>query len=69
MNSDIFQKEQKELSTHQKARVLRIKEPAEALRDFMCDCDGITEASSRELSLAQTKLEECVMWATKHYTK
>lgn len=25
--------------------------------------------SSRELSLAKTKLEECVMWAVKHITK
>lgn len=29
--------------------------------------DGI--GSSRELSLAKTKLEEAVMWATKHITR
>jgi hypothetical protein len=34
---------------------------------FVEMCDGI--GSSRELSLAKTKVEEAVMWAVKHITK
>lgn len=34
---------------------------------FHALCDSI--GSSRELSLAKTKIEEAVMWAVKHVTK
>lgn len=35
--------------------------------EFVKACDSI--GSSRELSLAKTKMEEAVMWAVKHVTK
>ena len=35
--------------------------------DFITLCDTI--GSSRELSVAKTKMEEAVMWAVKHVTK
>ena len=31
--------------------------------------EGTDRQGSRELSLAQTKMEEAVMWATKHITR
>ena len=34
---------------------------------FVECCDSVGQ--SRELSLAKTKMEEAVMWATKHLTK
>lgn len=35
--------------------------------DFLTLCDAI--GTSREMSLAKTKIEEAVMWAVKHVTK
>lgn len=34
--------------------------------EFLTACDSV--GSSRELSLAKTKIEEAVMWAVKHVT-
>jgi len=43
--------------------MVAIKGNAASLHGFL----GIL-GNSRELSLAKTKLEECVMWAVKHVT-
>ncbi|MEL7098273.1 MAG: hypothetical protein AAGM84_05525 [Pseudomonadota bacterium] len=47
------------------------KEQMVALKDlgaaFLSKCDEV--GSSREMSLAKTKIEEAVMWAVKHVTK
>ncbi|PIV90883.1 hypothetical protein COW46_00735 [Candidatus Gracilibacteria bacterium CG17_big_fil_post_rev_8_21_14_2_50_48_13] len=58
----------KELSEATKERIDKIKEQAEVLLALMVDDNGSTQAGSRELSLAKTKLEESVMWAVKHWT-
>lgn len=51
------------LSEAEKAEMAAIKDMGLA---FIEKCDGI--GSSRELSLAKTKMEEAVMWAVKHVT-
>ena len=44
--------------------MLAIKDMGKA---FIVNCDNL--GSSRELSLAKTKIEEAVFWAVKHLTK
>ena len=48
----------------EKSAMLRLKTEAAALHAFI---DGLGEGC--ELSLAKTKIEEAVMWATKHITR
>lgn len=52
------------LSDEEKKQMVEIKDAGAALIS-MCDEIG----SSRELSIAKTKIEEAVMWAVKHVTK
>lgn len=52
------------LSDDEKAQMQAIKDGGLALHDMI---EGI--GSSREISLAKTKVEEAVMWAVKHITK
>ena len=54
----------RELSEAEKEQMLKIKDLG---ADFLTQCDGI--GTSRELSLAKTKIEEAVMWAVKHVTR
>ena len=51
------------LSDDEKQQMAAIKDKGLEFVEFL---DGI--GSSRELSLAKTKMEEAVMWATKHVT-
>ena len=51
------------LSDAEKANMAAIKDHGLAFHDFIA---GL--GSSRELSLAKTKVEEAVMWAVKHIT-
>lgn len=60
---DVFRKESYPLTEAQHAKVLDIKETAEELAEVFN-----TLPSSREVSIAMTKLEEAVMWATKAAT-
>lgn len=52
------------LSDEEKAQMLSIKDMG---AQFVGFCDSI--GSTRELSLAKTKMEEAVMWAVKSITK
>lgn len=54
-------KEYKRLSEEQLSKVNKVKEYAETLGVLLQD-------ATREMALARTKLEECVMWATKSLT-
>ena len=47
------------------------KEQMKAIKDKGAELLSLIEAagSSRELSIARTKIEEAVMWAVKHVTK
>ncbi len=53
----------RELSDDEKVVIERIKDLG---AEFISLCDGT--GSSRELSLAKTKIEEAVFWAVKHVT-
>lgn len=61
--TDPFRKQYRPLSDQEKATVDAIKTQAANLYDTMT-----AVGASRELSLAKTKLEETVFWATKHVT-
>lgn len=51
------------LTTEEIGRMTTMKEIG---NNFVAQCDVI--GTSRELSLAKTKMEEAVMWAVKHIT-
>ena len=51
------------LSDDEKAQMVELKDMGAA---FLAKCDEI--GSSREMSLAKTKMEEAVMWSVKHVT-
>ena len=53
----------KVLSDAEKASMLKIKDDGLALHTYFASL-----GKSRELSPAQTKVEEAVMWAVKHVT-
>lgn len=66
---DIFRKETRTLSKGEQDHLNVIKEQAEVLLDLFIRSEGVLEIqTSRELSVARTKLEEAVMWAVKHWT-
>lgn len=62
--SDTFRQNYKELTQEQIDNVRTVKSLADDLNDEI-----ERQPKSRELSLALTKLEECVMWAVKGITK
>lgn len=72
LNSDSDQRTQNNSVRHQ-YRVLSDEEKVKMVMikdiglDFINICDSI--GSTRELSLAKTKIEEAVMWAVKSITK
>ena len=63
VRNNVMRHEYRVLTEEEKARMKNIKD--DGLR-FVQMCDVI--GSSRELSLAKTKMEEAVMWAVKHIT-
>jgi hypothetical protein len=62
--NNVMRHEYRVLSDIEKAYMKEIKDIG---LDFIGHCDQI--GSSREMSLAKTKMEEAVMWAVKHITK
>ena len=52
------------LSDAEKEQMAAVKDMGQNFHDFV---EGL--GSSRELSLAKTKIEEAVMWAVKHVTR
>lgn len=62
--NNVMRHEYRVLSDAEKAQMQAIKDQGLA---FVEQCDFI--GSSRELSLAKTKMEEAVMWAVKHITR
>jgi hypothetical protein len=57
---DVFNKNKIELSKTHEQLILDIKNKAEELDNLI-----VCFHAPREMALARTKLEECVMWATK----
>lgn len=62
--NNVVRHEYRVLTPEEKERMKNIKDLGLTMIEL---CDRI--GTSRELSLAKTKLEEAVMWATKHVTK
>ncbi len=64
MSEDPMRQDYRELDDDEKLKMRQIKIAGLHFWDL---CEEI--GSSRELSLAKTKIEEAVMWAIKHVTK
>jgi len=62
-NADVMRMQYRTLTADEQAQMVAVKGNAASLYGFLG-----TLGNSRELSLAKTKLEEAVMWATKHIT-
>ena len=62
-HSNVMRHQYRTLSEDEKADMVRVKDFGLALHSLL---DEI--GSSREISLAKTKVEEAVMWAVKHIT-
>ena len=66
---NLFRKEYRILNDSEKSKLDAIKDAAWALRCLMLETDGeIKSPVSRQMSLAITNLEQCVMWAVKSIT-
>jgi len=63
-SNNIMRHEYRTLSDEEKLQMVQVKDLGKAFFD-RCTLIG----NSRELSLAKTKIEEAVMWATKHITR
>lgn len=61
--STVMRQQYRPLSTDEVNEVTDIKRMGQDLHDYLGRL-----GASRELSLAQTKIEEAVMWAVKHVT-
>ena len=59
MSKDTFRKQYKKLDQISIDLIAELKEQAEILEQ------SLDKVSSREMSLAKTNLEQCIMWATK----
>lgn len=62
--NNVMRHEYRKLSDEEKSDMQAVKDYGFELHEFL---DQL--GTSRELSLAKTKLEESVMWAVKHITK
>lgn len=63
--SDIMRQEYRQLSGDEQLRLKQMKVKAAELYDLIDYC---TDGDQRSFSLAKTKIEEAVMWATKAIT-
>jgi hypothetical protein len=63
-NADVMRRQYRALTVEEKYYMDCVKSKGQELWDLLNDGGG-----SRELALAKTKVEEAVMWATKHITR
>ncbi len=61
--NNVMRHQYRELSDAEKASMQKIKDDGLALHEYIGSL-----GTSRELSIAKTKIEEAVMWAVKHVT-
>jgi hypothetical protein len=69
--TDTFRKNPKELTMKQKECVKNVKSIAEQMYEtleYLVNEEGAKFPAHREVDIAKTKLEECVMWAVKGIT-
>ncbi len=64
VTNNVMRHEYRKLTEVEKAAMKTVKDKGLAFVEFL---DSV--GASRELSLAKTRIEEAVMWATKHITK
>lgn len=64
VTNNVMRHEYRKLTEVEKAAMKTVKDKGLAFVEFLNSV-----GASRELSLAVTKIEEAVMWATKHITK
>jgi hypothetical protein len=64
VSNNVMRHEYRTLSASEKEQMRQLKDLG---LEFFKLCDSV--GTSRELSLAKTKIEEAVMWAVKHVTK
>jgi hypothetical protein len=62
--NNVMRHEYRVLSAEEKIQMQQIKDFGLQFHDMLSDL-----GSSRELSIAKTKLEEVVMWSVKHLTR
>lgn len=75
-SNNLMRHQYRPLTDEEKANMVAVKDAGLAFVELLHKCgntqpmlDGRTAGqSSRELSVAQTKIEEAVMWAVKHVT-
>lgn len=63
--ADTFRKAYRPLTDAEVERLERIKDAAEVLND---ELHSGPQANTREMNIAKTNLEQCVMWAVKAVT-
>ena len=64
VEQNLFRHQYRQLNGNEKMQMQAIKDQALSLHVTITAI-----GDSRELSLAKTRLEECVMWAVKHVTR
>lgn len=62
--NNVMRHEYRVLNDEEKSRMKQVKDLGLQFHDLLTDI-----GSSREISLAKTKLEEVVMWSIKHLTR
>lgn len=65
--ADPFRTVHRELNDDDKARIVAVKDHANRLHELLNDLSRIP-IGQREMALAKTQLEMCVMWAVKGIT-
>lgn len=66
MSENIFRKEYRPLTDHEKALLDRLKDVAQELHDIYSD--AATPNNARHIAIAKTELETSVMYAVKAIT-
>lgn len=66
--NNVMRHEYRVLSENEKETMRLIKDLGDQFHEKILDIENAS-GSSRELSLAKTKIEEAVMWGVKHITK
>lgn len=70
--NNVMRHEYRVLSDAEKAMMKALKDKGAEFMELLHIAGGnpgLDRQASRELSIAQTKIEEAVMWAVKHVTK
>ncbi len=67
--NNVMRHEYRKLTENEKTDMKALKDAGAEMLRTIETVESHYPTSSRELSLAKTKIEECVMWAVKHVTR